>query len=101
MKHGLKENVLKGMNNVFAKYRQIDKVLLFGSRAKGTHKNGSDVDLALVGESLTLQDLQNISLDLDELYLPYSFDLLIFKDIENPELLSHVERVSVLVYEAF
>jgi predicted nucleotidyltransferase len=101
MKHGLKENVLKGMNNVFAKYSQIDKVLLFGSRAKGTHKNGSDIDLALVGESLTLQDLQNISLDLDELYLPYSFDLLVFKDIENPELLSHIERVSVLVYEAF
>ncbi|SHI62633.1 Nucleotidyltransferase domain-containing protein [Geosporobacter subterraneus DSM 17957] len=99
MKYGLKDSILENLVHVFAKYPKIEKVLLYGSRAKGNYKNGSDIDLTLIGENLDLQDLNKVSLDLDELYLPYSFDLSIFENIENEELIEHISRIGVTIYE--
>jgi predicted nucleotidyltransferase len=52
MKYGLKDDVVKKIINVFSKYPQIEKAVLYGSRAKGNYKNGSDIDLTLFGENL-------------------------------------------------
>lgn len=99
MKFGLKENTLDNIINVFANYSKIEKALLYGSRAKGNYRKGSDIDLALVGEKLTIQDLNNILLELDELYLPYTFDLVIFEKIENEDLIDHINRIGITIYE--
>ncbi|MCM8819717.1 MAG: nucleotidyltransferase domain-containing protein [Candidatus Omnitrophica bacterium] len=73
----------------------IKKILLFGSRAKGTAKNGSDIDLALVGDRISFSDLCAIGAKLDELDLPYKIDLVIYNFITNQELKEHIDRVGV------
>ncbi|NLJ78852.1 MAG: nucleotidyltransferase domain-containing protein, partial [Tissierellia bacterium] len=70
-----------------------------GSRAKGNYRNGSDIDLALLGKDLDLQYINRIHLDIDELYLPYKLDLVIYSRIENNDLIDHIDRVGIVIYE--
>lgn len=77
----------------------VDEVLIFGSRAKGTHKPGSDVDLALKGDNLTYDDLLGLSAELNEYQpLPYMFDLVDYSHLDNPRLKAHIDRVGVLLF---
>ncbi len=99
MKFGLKEEIIEQINGVFSKYRQIEKVIIYGSRAKGNYRNGSDIDLTLKGSDLNLSVICQISLELDDLLLPYTFDLSVYKQISNPDLISHIERVGIVFYE--
>ena len=96
---GLKESTINKIISVFAKHPKIEKVLLYGSRAKGNYRNGSDIDLTLIGDELSYSYLSNIELDIDDLFLPYSFDISILKDIDNPDLVEHINRVGVVLYE--
>lgn len=75
MKYGLSEDVVAKIKSVFAKYPQIKKVVLYGSRAKGNFRDGSDIDLSLGGDDIQFSLLQKIELELDDLLLPYTFDL--------------------------
>ena len=73
---------------------------MYGSRAKGTYKNGSDINLTLRGGAdLTLNVLCKIANDLDNLSLPYTIDLSIFHDISDLEVIGHIQRAGVAVYE--
>ena len=99
MKYGLKENVVEQIRKVFEKYTQVEKAVLYGSRAKGNFKNGSDIDLVLYGNNLTLQIINKISNELDDLLLPYKFDLSIYHQISNKYLIEHIERVGIVFYE--
>lgn len=97
---GLKESVIQQICAVFAKYPQVAKAILYGSRAKGNYKTGSDIDLTLLGgEELTLRVLYKIMDELDDLLLPYMFDLSIFHDISDPDVVEHIQRVGVTFYE--
>jgi predicted nucleotidyltransferase len=98
MKYGLDDTVLVKIHNVFAAFPQVDKVILYGSRAKGDYKIGSDIDLTLLGENIDLSVMNQIGLMLDDLLLPYTFDLSVFKHIRNIELLNHIDRVGVEFY---
>lgn len=99
MSHGLNEKTLTKIKNVFTHYSQIETAILYGSRAKGTHKNGSDIDFTLTGQSLSLSIINKIRNDLDELLLPYSFDISIHHQINNPDLLQHIERIGIIFYK--
>ena len=97
---GLPEPVIRKICDVFKRYPQVEKAVLYGSRAKTAHRTGSDIDLTLHGETdLTLYVLLRIADDLDDLLLPYTFDLSIFKDINNPDLTEHIRRVGITMYE--
>ena len=98
--NGLPESVLQKIRAAFVRYPQVEKAVLYGSRAKGTYKTGSDIDLTLRGgDDLTLNVLCKIANDLDDLYLPYTIDLSIFHDISDPDVIGHIQRVGVTVYE--
>ncbi|GBD87435.1 nucleotidyltransferase domain protein [bacterium BMS3Abin03] len=99
MPFGLKKNIIEKINTVFAKYPQIEKVILYGSRAKGSFQNGSDIDLTIIGERIDLLLLHKIEDELDDLLLPYTIDLSIFNRIKNKNLLEHIKRVGVEFYE--
>jgi predicted nucleotidyltransferase len=100
LRFGLKEDTTKKICAVFARFPQIEKALLYGSRAKGSYKNGSDIDLTLQGGSeLTFDVLLKIMNELDELLLPYTIDLSIFNDISDPEVIEHIQRVAVTFYQ--
>ena len=54
MEHtGIKPKVIEEIRTFARKYN-IDKVILFGSRARGDYRRTSDIDLAVVGGDLSL-----------------------------------------------
>lgn len=99
MDYGLPSPVIARIRGVFASFHGIDKAVLYGSRAMGTHKTGSDIDLALYGEKLTLPQLAAITSELDDLLLPYTIDLSIFALLNNADLREHIGRVGKVFYE--
>jgi len=98
MIYGLKEMVVKQIKQVLSNYPDVQEAVLYGSRAMGNYEPGSDIDLTLKGEALTLKQLNAIEIDLDDLLLPYELDLSICHQIDNPDLLEHIERVGVVFY---
>jgi predicted nucleotidyltransferase len=99
MEFGLNTKTIQGITDVISTNPKVEKVLLYGSRAKGNYKNGSDIDLSLKGSDLNMQDLNQLYVKLDALYLPYSFDILIFEKLNNTELIDHINRVGIVIYE--
>jgi type I restriction enzyme, S subunit len=97
--YGLKDIHIKKIQSVFSNYKAIDKAILYGSRANGNYRNGSDIDLSLVGSALDLNLLLRIETELDNLLLPYKIDLSIFQKIENADLIEHINRVGVVFYK--
>ena len=100
MRYGLKEQTIESICGVFARHPLVEKAMLYGSRAMGNFKPGSDIDLTLFGESLTSLELGIIDEELDDLLLPYQIDLSISHRIENMDLREHIERVGVVFYQA-
>lgn len=98
MRYGLSEQTIEKIRGVFARHPSIDKAVLYGSRAKGNFKPGSDIDLSLHGAGLSLSELGSISLELDDLLLPYMIDLLILDQLKHAGLREHIERVGVVFY---
>ncbi len=98
-KYGLEEEEWEKVFSVFSRFPQIERAVLFGSRAKGTNKPFSDVDIALEGEGLSLDDLLLLKIEIDDLLLPYEFDFCICKDLKNENLKSHIERRGIKIYE--
>lgn len=99
MRFGLEEKVIEKINFVFASFPKIHKVIIYGSRAKGNYREGSDIDLTLIGEGLDLSVLNAVDTKLDDLLLPYLFDISIFEQITNSDLVNHINRVGKLMYE--
>ena len=98
MQYGLTENNLAQIKLVLKQFGEIEQAYLYGSRAKGNYKPASDIDLVLKGRQLNLRQLSNISLQLDDLLLPYKFDIAIYHQIDNDDLLDHINRVGVDLY---
>lgn len=96
---GLKEGAIAEMNGVFAACPELERVILYGSRAMGRYRNGSDIDLTIVGDGVTHAQLLRIANQLDDLLLPYKIDLSLLRQIENPDLLEHIQRVGVVFFE--
>jgi len=99
MKCGLTETTVEKICAVFARFPEIEKAILYGSRAKGNFKTGSDIDLTLCGEALTSDLCSTIASALDDLLLPYTIDLSVFNELNHAKLREHIERVGVLFYE--
>lgn len=100
MKFGLPDATIQRICAVIARYPQVESAVLYGSRAKGNYKTGSDIDLTLYGgASLTPDVLHKIMNDLDDLLLPYTIDLSIFANISDADVKEHIERVGVVFYE--
>ncbi|MGP1514992.1 MAG: nucleotidyltransferase domain-containing protein [Bacteroidales bacterium] len=97
--YGLQSNEIDAINNVFAKYIKVEKVLLFGSRAKGTQNPVSDIDITIIGKNITHKDLSEITSDLNDLLLPYEIDISIFDEIDNIALKERILQSDVVFYE--
>ncbi len=93
MRYGLEDFDIQKIQSVFTHFPEIQKVIIYGSRAKGNFKMGSDIDLTIVGENLSFSLLLSIRGKLDDLNLPYLFDVSIFTSLENLDLIEHINRV--------
>ncbi|MGH9726455.1 MAG: nucleotidyltransferase domain-containing protein [Candidatus Acidiferrales bacterium] len=96
---GLPQQTVEKIGGVFARHPRVEKAVLYGSRAKGNYKNGSDIDLTLIGAELRHDDLLQLMGELDDLLLPYMIDLSIFSDLTHANLIEHIQRVGVTFYE--
>ena len=100
MQYGLPNKTLNSLNSIFRKYSGIKQVILYGSRAKGKFRNGSDIDLTLkTCENFTRANLLNISDDFDDSDIPYFVDVSIYETLSNPDLKAHIDRVGKILYE--
>lgn len=96
--YGLKDSEIETMNSFFSEIDNLEKVVLYGSRAKGNYKRFSDVDITLTGDHLTMNDLYKLQ---DLFYysdLPYMYDISIFKNITNPDLADHINRRGIVLW---
>ena len=78
----------------------IEKVILFGSRAKGNYKRGSDIDLAIKGK----ESSPELAIDIEsfineEIPVPYTVDVVDYNSLKKKELKEHIDRVGVLFYQ--
>lgn len=99
MQFGLPSIVIEQIQAVFARHLEVEKVVLYGSRAKKTYKNGSDIDLSLLGDNITSLIESAIRSDLDDLMIPYIVDLSIFQQINNEQLKEHIEHIGQIFYQ--
>jgi len=96
---GLSEADCHYIKKAISHYPEIEQAIIFGSRAKGNFKTGSDIDIALKGEHITEDTIFKLSDELEEqLPLPYFFDLILYKNITNTELIQHIDRVGKEIY---
>lgn len=98
MQFGIEENILVQIIATLRSFNEIEDAIIYGSRAKGNFKTGSDIDLTLKGKALNLNILTKIELALEELYLPYSFDISIYHQISNSDLIAHIQRIGKSIY---
>lgn len=97
---GLSDTVVEDIRRIFKQHANIRKVLIFGSRAKETYHNGSDIDLAVVGDGLTYNQLMDISIQIEDLGLLYKVDVLDYQKQKGTPIGAHIDRVGRLFYQA-
>ena len=95
---GLTPATLDKLNSVFAQHSSIASVLIYGSRAKGNYRTGSDIDLTIKGSDISFAEFMQIENQIDDLLLPYTVDLSQYKQLNNIELIGHIDRVGVEIY---
>ncbi|MDR1932455.1 MAG: nucleotidyltransferase domain-containing protein [Spirochaetales bacterium] len=99
MPYGLSPRTQKTLTSIFEKYPGIQKVILYGSRALGSYRPGSDIDITLcTGPAFTLSDLLRLMGDFDESDMPYLVDVSLYQNLTNPELKAHIDSAGKILY---
>jgi len=94
---GLSQNTIDIIKDYFKSIPEIEKVKIYGSRALGTYRKGSDIDLALFGD-INSGLITKISYEIDELPTPYMFDITDYNTIGNEKLKSHIDEFGKVFY---
>jgi predicted nucleotidyltransferase len=97
--YGLTQAQLKLIIDIFQQFPAIERAVLFGSRAKGTMHNRSDLDLAVSGKLLDRHALAQLAMVFDESDLPYAVDVQILQDIQSSALRDHIQRIGKVIYQ--
>lgn len=96
--YSLENKYSEKLLDILKSFADVKEVILYGSRAKNTHTDRSDIDLVIKNSSIDRHYLGKIKMEIDESDIPYNVDLQIFEKIKNPDLISHIQRVGRLVY---
>lgn len=96
---GLTERDMETINHILIRFPEVKEVQLFGSRAKGSNKSGSDIDLAIVNTGVSEKTIRNLKSEFDDSSLPYKVDIVNLPEINHPELSEHIKRVGVVFYK--
>lgn len=99
MNYGIKEEYWNKLESIFRNHKNIEKVILYGSRAKGTNRMYSDVDIVLVSDKINNREYTNIIQEIDDLLLPFIFDISVYHSIKDSNLIESINRTGVIIYE--
>jgi predicted nucleotidyltransferase len=95
---GLYDKSYKEILEIIAKCLSIKEVVIYGSRAKGNYKEGSDIDITILGEP-TPEDVTKLWHDLDDSFIPYKFDISVYNNLKSDSLKEHINRVGKTFYK--
>lgn len=96
---GLPEKTIELITNLLSSFSEIKEVKIFGSRAKGNYKSGSDIDMAIFGD-ISEKLLRHIAFELDELSTPYKFDIINYNKIDNLKLKQNIDETGKIFYRS-
>ena len=96
--YGLSERDTQTLFGIFNRFQEVENVYLYGSRAKNTHKLGSDIDLAIMNEGVSEKTVRNIKAEIEDSNLPYFVDITNFTTLNHKELAEHIQRVGISFY---
>jgi predicted nucleotidyltransferase len=96
---GLSKEEISSNHAIFLEYENIEQVILYSTRASGNYKNYSDVDLSLIGKNISLSEIYEIENQIDDLLLPYQFDISEFHAILNMDLKRQIQQNGILFYK--
>jgi predicted nucleotidyltransferase len=95
---GLPQECTERILALLAEHPSIQRVVLYGSRALGRQRSGSDIDLCLEAPEMGLAELLVLGAQLDDLLLPWQIDLQLRHLIHHPELLGHIDRAGITLH---
>lgn len=102
MSFGILDSDLDYIVNTIKQFKEIEKAVIFGSRAKGNYKPGSDIDIAIYGEDIDFDVLSKLhSMLEDEGPLPYFFDIIDYTHLNHKELKEHIDRVGKIIFQKY
>lgn len=100
MSFGLLKSDLDYIVSTIKRFEEIDKAVIFGSRAKGNYRSGSDIDIAIIGEQIIFDTISRLhSMLEDQGPLPYLFDIVDYTHLNHQELINHIDRVGKVIFE--
>jgi predicted nucleotidyltransferase len=99
MQFGLNDMELQALRTTLASIPEVEEAIIYGSRARGTNRIASDIDITLKGKALTYLQLALLDAKIDELYLPYFVDLSLFSMLKNADLLERINREGKVLYK--
>ncbi|HVZ95424.1 MAG TPA: nucleotidyltransferase domain-containing protein [Chitinophagaceae bacterium] len=99
MKFGLTERQFHIIEGAIDSFKEIEKAIIFGSRAQGNFKASSDIDLAIIGKDVTSNIITKLSVALDELPVPFMFDILDYKALSNKNLKNKIDSLGKIFFE--
>ena len=99
MQFGLNDMEYQALCSVLASIPEVEEAIIYGSRARGTNRMASDIDITLKGKELTYLQLALLDAKIDDLYLPYFVDLSLFSMLKNPDLLESIDREGKVLYK--
>ena len=98
MEFGLKDSEINALRETLASIPEVEEAIIYGSRARGTNKAFSDIDITLKGNNLTYLQLALLDAKIDDLYLPYSVDISLFSMLRNADLIESIEREGKVLF---
>ena len=96
---GLTQSDLSTIVSVIKRFPKVKKAIIFGSRAMGNFKKGSDIDIALLGENIDQLAPKIKGLLDDETLMPYAFDIVDYANITNKNLTTHIDTHGKIIYQ--
>ncbi len=97
VRYGIAVEALDSIIKTIRRQDKVKKLILFGSRAKNNFRKGSDIDIAIIADELSLSELNQIRVDLSELLLPYKVDVIDYSTILNKDIIEHINKVGVTI----
>ena len=97
-KYGLTQRDIQTLFGIFGKFKEVKSVYIYGSRAKGTYKFGSDIDLAIMNEGVSDRTINDIIEEMQESDLPYFVDITNFATLNHKELAEQIQKMGIPFY---
>jgi uncharacterized protein len=95
---GIKKHILDMILSEICDHKEICDAIIFGSRAKGNYKKGSDIDIALKGENISFELVAGLKTKFNqEMPIPHHVDVIHYESISNKDLIDHIDRVGISI----